>query len=171
MREDDLDSTGFVPRRIVWLILLYLLPHQIEAIIAIPFFITCIDHHEKFLQTYPGHSKNPTIARLIVDIFAWILDFLLEHTPDIENDELLGITVFVGGSPLLGKLEDLDEEAKRLEDDFITATKEEQAAAREEKILSDIRGISDDISEMKREIRDLTEAVRLLIAAQQRSSS
>ena len=41
-------------------------------------------------------------------------------------------------------------------------------AARNEDLMIPIRKIADDISDMKREIRDLTEAVRLLATSQQK---
>lgn len=216
MRKDDLDSIGFVPGRVVWLLLSHLSPKPNPHIRDLaPFFIKSIERHEKFLEIYQNHWKNLAIARLITDIFTRFLYFLLEDTPDFQSDYLRnkpnaspydlpgkvslsrmrdgsfyvkgiqgevnihdvkngnicienvhGQAGDIGKDPRIKELQILDEEANRLEDEFIAAVKEEQVAVQLRDMRSDIGSIKDEVSEMKREMRDLMGAIQQLIVRQ-----
>lgn len=163
IHEDDFDSVGFVPAKVPWL-LLVLFPLTWEHMATL---YDMLDRHESFLQTFDGQNLNLDLDKLLVSLFAGILETLLSY---ISKSRAFRIIIKLPvRSDRMKELQDLDEAAKRLEDSLIATMRTDQAlAARNEDLMIPIRKIADDISDMKREIRDLTEAVRLLATSQQK---
>jgi ankyrin repeat protein len=168
MHEPNLESVGFVPERVPWLILCCMSlngENGKKEREETELLLHMIDHHEMFLRQFPEPALPADLRRTILELFTRILQSLL-HEIYISNRRRRVIQAL--NLSLVGdyQLVEMHEKVKKMEDEAkLTATAERTQTGNRD-ILAAMRQMAREISELKTEIRDLTAAVNQLATLQ-----